>query len=106
MDVRVKIDKLRKERGWSRTELARKLGISAISINNWYNEKNYMPSLRTIDDICCLFGITKAQLFYDAEEDEMDEGRIVINETYVKLSEKRRATLVRIAKDLLDEQLH
>ncbi len=103
MDVRERIDELRKSRDWSRTVLARKLGISYISLKNWYNEKNYMPSLRTIDDVCSLFEITKAQLFYDGEVDETDEGQIILNETYKKLSPNNRKILVKIAKDLLDE---
>ena len=78
MDIRVRIDKLREEKGWTRTEFARKIGISYAALRNWYNDNDLMPSLRTIDEICSLFGITRAQLFYDAETDEISEGQMVL----------------------------
>ena len=57
MDVRLKIDMMRIQRGWSRSELAKKIGISYTALQNWYNEKDYMPTLRVIDEICNVFEI-------------------------------------------------
>ena len=46
MNVKDRIDELRKARGWSRAQLAAKLGISTTAIKNWYNEKFYYTSFR------------------------------------------------------------
>ncbi len=51
------------EKGMSQTELAKKVGISKNTIQNWKNEKVY-PSLTVIDKICEATGITAEQFFY------------------------------------------
>lgn len=43
MDVKEKIAKLRKERGWTLGKLAHEAGISTSAVYNWYNDKNYTP---------------------------------------------------------------
>ena len=68
MDVRQKIDQLRIERGWTRSELAKKIGISYTAIKNWYNEKDYMPSVKVFEDLCVAFGTTPAVLFADSAQ--------------------------------------
>ena len=103
MDIRKRIDELRKQEGWTRTDLARKLGISYAALSNWYNEKNYMPSLKTIDEICVQFGITPSRLFYDAETDNADIDQMTLNEIYRGLPDDRKKILVRLAEALRED---
>lgn len=102
MDIRRRIDELRAQRGWTRAEFARKIGISYTALRNWYNEKDFMPTLKTIDEICTLFNMTRSQLFYDADKDKTDEGLMVLSELYLNLSESRRKILVNVAKALTE----
>ena len=100
MDVRVKIDVLRRNRGWTRADLARKIGVSYTAVKNWYNEKNFYPSLRAVDDICNVFQITKAQLFSDIELDNLTEDQIGVLELYNRLSEEKKKVVIEILKVL------
>lgn len=100
MDVRLKIDRLRAERGWSRSELAKRLGISYTAVKNWYNEKNYMPSLKVIEDACVAFGITPAALFADPEQDALREDQMQLLELYERLRPELRKNVIDIMKNL------
>lgn len=102
MDIRERIDILRKERGWSRMDLAREVGISYTAIKNWYNEKNHMPSLRVIDEICYTFNISKAQLFADMDLDNLREDQIALLELYERMSDKQKRNVIEIIKNIVN----
>ena len=102
MDVRLKIAALRKEKGWSRSEFAKKIGVSYTAVKNWYNDKDYMPSLKVIDDICTAFGITHASLFTDIDQDELRTDQIELLELYDRLSPKLRRNILDIIKNLIE----
>lgn len=51
MDILDRITELRKAKGISIYELAKKSGISKNTIYRWYS-KNYLPSLDTLKVIC------------------------------------------------------
>lgn len=102
MDIRERIDNLRKERGWSRMDLAREVGISYTAIKNWYNDKNHMPSLRVIDEICITFNISKAQLFAEADLDNLREDQIALLELYERMSDKQKRNVIEIIKNIIN----
>lgn len=102
MDIRERIDILRKDRGWSRMDLAHEVGISYTAIKNWYNDKNHMPSLRVIDEVCITFNISKAQLFADAEIDNLREDQIALLELYERMSDKQKKNVLEIIKNIVD----
>lgn len=64
-DPRPKIDKIIKERGITRSELAHRLGISSTSVQNWYNEKDSIPALSTLEQLCLELNISPIELFLD-----------------------------------------
>lgn len=101
MDVRLKIDIMREKRGWSRSEFAKKIGISFTALQNWYNEKDYMPSLRIIDEICHVFEITKARLFSDVDTDNLSGEQIELLDLYNKLTEKQQESILQIIKAIV-----
>ena len=101
MDIRERIDILRQGRGWSRMELAREVGISYTAIKNWYNEKNQMPSLRVIDEICSTLDISKAQLFAEAEIDNLREVQIALLELYERMTDKQKRSVIAIIKSII-----
>lgn len=72
MDVLEKIDKLRKERGWSVNYLAMEAELTQSTLNNLYTRKTE-PKISTLRSICKAFGITLAEFFNDEEtaDDEL-----------------------------------
>lgn len=88
VDPRQKIDELRKANGWSHSKLARELGISETAVYNWYNEKNAMPTVWTLQDACELFGITMVDLFAETDTDKknLTQNEIHLLEMFRKLS--------------------
>lgn len=73
MDVIDKIDKLRRERGWSVNNLALEAMLTQSTVNNLFNRRNE-PKLNTLRAICDAFGITLAEFFAEemSEEDELN----------------------------------
>lgn len=72
MTVLEKIDKLRKERGWSVNYLAMEAMITQSTLNNLY-ARNSEPKISTLRAICEAFGITLAQFFADGETEPRAE---------------------------------
>lgn len=72
MDVLEKIDKLRKERGWSVNYLAMEAELTQSTLNNLYTRQTE-PKISTLRSICKAFGITLAEFFNDEEtaDDEL-----------------------------------
>ena len=67
MDILEKIDRLRKERGWSVNNLAMEAMLTQSTVNNLY-ARGTEPKLSTLRAICGAFGITLAEFFSDENE--------------------------------------
>ncbi len=67
-DVLAEITRLRLQRNWSEYELAQHSGLAQSTISNWYRKKQ-IPTIPTLEKICCGFGITLSQFF--ASEDDV-----------------------------------
>lgn len=74
MDVMEKIERLRKERGWSVNYLAMEAMLTQSTLNNLYS-RGTEPKLSTLRAICGAFGITLAEFF--ADETDGDEEELV-----------------------------
>ena len=98
MNVKDRIDELRIEHGWSRTQFAAKLGISTTAVKNWYNENDYYPSFHIIEDICELFNITKTELFVDLDFKNLTIDQATLLELYSGLTQKQKEDLIEILK--------
>ncbi|MCH5159469.1 MAG: helix-turn-helix transcriptional regulator [Clostridiales bacterium] len=66
MDILEKIEKLRKERGWSINNLAMEALLTQSTLNNIYTRKTE-PKISTLRSICNAFGITLSEFFTDDE---------------------------------------
>lgn len=66
-DVLAEITRLRLKRHWSEYELAQHSGLSQSTISTWYR-KNQIPTIYTLDKVCCGFGITLSQFFASDED--------------------------------------
>lgn len=67
-DVLAEITRLRLQRDWSEYELAQHSGLAQSTISNWYRKKQ-IPTIPTLEKVCCGFGITLSQFF--ASEDDV-----------------------------------
>lgn len=67
IDVLERIVFYRKQKGWTEYQLAEESGLTQSTISSWYR-KNIIPSIPSLEKICCAFGITLSQ-FFAAEDD-------------------------------------
>ena len=93
MTVLEKIDKLRKDRGWSINFLAIEAMLTQSTINNLYTRKTE-PKLSTLTAICNAFGITLAEFF--AEEIDKSEKDIedALDKKIKSLSPSKKKSLL------------
>lgn len=90
MDIKEKITKIRKQKGWSLSKLATQAGLTTTTVYNWYNDKNATPSRDSIEDVCVAFGVSVAEFYADVEMDNLTEKEIRLLELFRKIPEKER----------------
>ena len=93
MEVLEKIEKLRKEKGWSINYLAMESGLTQSTLNNLYS-RNTEPKISTLRAICNAFGITLAEFFKEEENDDELIRRVKT------LSKENKTALLQIVKNL------
>ena len=64
-NVKTKIKDIMKSQGVSIYKLAIDADISDTCIRNWFNGRNYTPSLRSLEKICDALGYNVVQLLLD-----------------------------------------
>ena len=72
MDVLEKIDKLRKEKGWSVNYLAMEAGLTQSTVNNLYTRRTE-PKIPTLRALCDALGITLSDFFKESNQENEDE---------------------------------
>ena len=90
MDIEIignRIAELRKARGLTQTELARRLKVSYQAVSKWENGKS-LPDFGIIDSLAEELGVTMTELLglEDKTDDEVLEEIISINTTEIKSS--------------------
>ena len=66
-NVKRKIKDLMKSQNISIYKLAMDADISDTCIRNWFNSRNYTPSLRSLEKICDTLGYSVVQLLLDED---------------------------------------
>ena len=102
MEIKEKIDALRKSRGWTKCRLAREIGLSQNAVYNWYNEKNCSPSRETIEDVCAVFGISIAEFYADIDSEKLTEKEIRVLEVFRQLPPKKQEKAISMLEILID----
>jgi transcriptional regulator with XRE-family HTH domain len=92
MEVLEKIEKLRKEKGWSINYLAMESGLTQSTLNNLYS-RNTEPKISTLRAICGAFGITLSDFFKEEEKDDELVRRVKT------LSKENKTALLQILKN-------
>ncbi len=68
MDIKLKIKKYMDDKKINVYALAKKSGVTQPCIANWFNERNYTPSIDALEKVCDGLEITMAQLFCKDDE--------------------------------------
>ena len=93
MEVLEKIEKLRKEKGWSINYLAMESGLTQSTLNNRYS-RNTEPKISTLRTICGAFGITLSEFFKEEEKEDELIRRVK------SLSKENKTALLQILKNI------
>lgn len=93
MEVLEKIEKLRKEKGWSINYLAMESGLTQSTLNNLYS-RNTEPKISTLRAICGAFGISLSEFFKEEENEDELIRRVK------SLSKENKNALLQIVKNL------
>ena len=93
MDVLKKIEKLRKEKGWSINYLAMESGLTQSTLNNLYTRKTE-PKISTLRAICGAFGITLSEFFKEEEQEDELIRRVKT------LSQENKTALLQLLKNI------
>lgn len=103
MNVKVKIKSLMKERGLTIYALAQKSDLSQACISNWYNERNYEPSLDALQKICKGLDISLAELFCDENEEmfPVDENTRELLSVWLKLGAAQKQAVIGLINSFL-----
>ena len=100
MDIRQKIDKLRKEKGLSRSKLAKEAGLAETTVYNWYNENDFMPSRKAIEDVFAVLEVPVAEIFSDIYTDKLSQQQIMVLVLFEKVPESKKEAVLKIIKSL------
>lgn len=101
MNVLMRINKLRLDRGWSVYRLANEAGLAQSTIINMFNRET-LPSITTLECICSAFGITMSEFFDDRDENEvsLEGGKREFIALYEALSPQTRRAVLNLMRDL------
>ena len=93
MEVLEKIEKLRKEKGWSINYLAMESGLTQSTLNNLYS-RNTEPKISTLRAICGAFGISLSEFFKEEENEDELISRVRL------LSQENKQALLQILRNI------
>lgn len=96
MDIRQKIDELRKLKGWSRSKLAKEAGLSETTVYNWYNENDFTPSRKAIEYVCAALEVPVAEIYSDVDIDKLSPQQIRLLELFNKVPDARKEAVIDI----------
>jgi len=100
MDILERISNLRDERGLSNYKLAKKAGISENSLNNLFRRNN-LPTIPTLESICCGLGLTLSQFFAQSGEPvELNDNQREMLATWDSLTTEQKNTLLEFLKTI------
>ena len=98
MDIQAKIKKLMDARGWTEYRLAKEAGLSQSTVSHLFKREN-APTFSTVESICEAFGISLAQFFAEAdEEDSFTEEQRAVLLLWGALDEEQRKVVRYIMK--------
>ena len=102
MNVQARIKQLCQQYGLSLSKLSKKAGLAETTVYDWFNENNRMPSIRALEDVCAVFGISLSQFFADKDMDDLTEQEIQALEYFRKIPDKKKELALSTLKAFSD----
>ena len=100
MTVIEKIDKLRRERGWSVNNLAMEAMLTQSTLNNLYM-RGAEPKLSPLRAVCSAFGITLSEFFADENSETSLSGEDAeIRNRIASLSAEQKTALLTLLRSI------
>lgn len=98
INTQERIKQIMKVRGWTEYRLAKESGVPQSTISNIFN-RNYQPSIASLEIICKAFGITLAQFFADGNFVELTDEQNEFFQRWAALKPEQK----RLIDDLIDQ---
>ena len=98
INTQERIKQIMKVRGWSEYRLAKESGVPQSTISNIFN-RNYQPSIASLEIICKAFGITLAQFFADGNFVELTDEQNEFFQRWAALKPEQK----RLIDELIDQ---
>jgi transcriptional regulator with XRE-family HTH domain len=99
-DVLAEITRLRLQRNWSEYELAQHSDLAQSTISNWYRKKQ-IPTIPTLEKVCCGFGITLSQFFaLDDDVISLTEEQKELLDCWAALTNTQQALFMELFKSI------
>ena len=92
INTQERIKQIMKVRGWSEYRLAKESGVPQSTISNIFN-RNYQPSIASLELICKSFGITLAQFFADGNFVELTDEQYQFFQHWAALKPEQKALI-------------
>ena len=92
INTQERIKQIMKVRGWSEYRLAKESGVPQSTLSNIFN-RNYQPSIASLELICKSFGITLAQFFADGDFVELTDEQYQFFQRWAALKPEQKALI-------------
>lgn len=92
INTQERIKQIMKVRGWSEYRLAKESGVPQSTTSNIFN-RNYQPSIASLELICKSFGITLAQFFADGNFVELTDEQYQFFQRWAALKPEQKALI-------------
>ena len=92
INTQERIKQIMKVRGWSEYRLAKESGVPQSTLSNIFN-RNYQPSIASLELICKSFGITLAQFFADGNFVELTDEQYQFFQRWAALKPEQKALI-------------
>lgn len=92
INTQERIKQIMKVRGWSEYRLVKESGVPQSTISNIFN-RNYQPSIASLELICKSFGITLAQFFADGNFVELTDEQYQFFQRWAALKPEQKALI-------------
>lgn len=95
-----KVDKLRKERGWTIYKLAKNAAVAPTTIYNW-RDRESSPSLALLEAICSAFGVNVIDFILNNDEPiALTKDQKELIDLWNTLSDKQKKLVINFIKSL------
>ncbi len=98
MNIVEKIDKLRKEKHWTKSMLATQAGITPNTVYNWYNDKKATPTRESIENVCSALGVSVISMYADVDMDNLSATEVELLEAFRKIPDAKKDIAIAMLK--------